>query len=204
MGYHAERGNHQERSVGPRRTDIHVLTALSRHPCRSTHCASSTFGLHPSRVLWCLDCRAQEQRWLELTLLAFLVRVSISCAPLSLVGARLPAICREPAVNPAHAVCQASSSRLILLPLRGRSRDKPRSYRDCVNLTLIVPTLRVVTQRLTLRVNVDAARPGRRSHAERGNDQPISSALRYLWETSEVTRAWAAIRTNAVGQVPRR
>ncbi|WP_238591783.1 hypothetical protein, partial [Pseudomonas abietaniphila] len=25
-------------------------------------------------------------------------------------------------------------SRLILLPLRGRSRDKPRSYRDCVSL----------------------------------------------------------------------
>ena len=39
----------RQRSVGPRRTDIHVLAALSRHPCRSTHSASSTFGLHPSR-----------------------------------------------------------------------------------------------------------------------------------------------------------
>jgi hypothetical protein len=41
--------------VGPRRTDIHVLTALSRHPCRSDHCATPAFGLHPSRDLWCLD-----------------------------------------------------------------------------------------------------------------------------------------------------
>jgi hypothetical protein len=45
----------RRRSVGPRRTDIHVLTALSRHPCRSAHSASSAFGLHPSRVLWCLS-----------------------------------------------------------------------------------------------------------------------------------------------------
>ena len=45
----------RRRSVGPRRTDIHVLTALSPHPCGSTHCASSAFGLRPSRVLRCLD-----------------------------------------------------------------------------------------------------------------------------------------------------
>ncbi len=45
----------RRRSVGPRRTDIHVLTALSRHPCRSAHCASSAFGLHPSRDWRCLD-----------------------------------------------------------------------------------------------------------------------------------------------------
>ena len=51
----------RRRSVGPRRTDIHVLTALSRHPCRSTHCASSAFGLHQSRVLWCLDYRVEDQ-----------------------------------------------------------------------------------------------------------------------------------------------
>ena len=38
-------------------------------------------------------------------------------------------------------------------------------------LFLIVPTLRVVTQRLTLCVNGDAERPDRHSHAERGNDQ---------------------------------
>ena len=36
---------------------------------------------------------------------------------------------------------------------------------------MIVPTLRVVTQRMTLRVILDAERPGRHSHAERGNDQ---------------------------------
>jgi hypothetical protein len=29
----------------------------------------------------------------------------------------------------------------------------------------------------------------------------VSSALRYLWEMSEVTRVWAALRTNAIGQV---
>jgi hypothetical protein len=40
--------------MGPRRTDIHVLTALSRHPCRSAHSASSAFGLHPSRDWRCL------------------------------------------------------------------------------------------------------------------------------------------------------
>ncbi|SEU10925.1 hypothetical protein SAMN05216197_16216, partial [Pseudomonas graminis] len=42
----------RSRSVGPRRTDIHVLTALSPHPCGSTHCARPAFSLHPSRD-WC-------------------------------------------------------------------------------------------------------------------------------------------------------
>jgi len=41
-------------SVGPRRTDIHVLTALSRHPCRSAHCARPAFSLHPGRDWRCL------------------------------------------------------------------------------------------------------------------------------------------------------
>jgi hypothetical protein len=41
--------------VGPRRTDIHVLAALSPHPCGSAHCASSALGLHPSRDWRCLD-----------------------------------------------------------------------------------------------------------------------------------------------------
>jgi hypothetical protein len=36
-------------SVCPRRTDIHVLTALSPHPCGSAHCAKPAFSLHPSR-----------------------------------------------------------------------------------------------------------------------------------------------------------
>ncbi|MCF7543655.1 hypothetical protein, partial [Pseudomonas petrae] len=36
-------------SVGPRRTDIHVLTALSPHPCGSAHSAKPAFSLHPSR-----------------------------------------------------------------------------------------------------------------------------------------------------------
>ena len=39
----------RSRSVGPRRTDIHVLTALSPHPCGSAHCARPAFSLHPSR-----------------------------------------------------------------------------------------------------------------------------------------------------------
>jgi hypothetical protein len=45
----------RRRSVGTRRTDIHVLTALSPHPCGSAHCASSAFGQRPSRVLPRLD-----------------------------------------------------------------------------------------------------------------------------------------------------
>jgi hypothetical protein len=44
----------RRRSVGPRRTDIPVLTALSPHPCGSAHCASSAFSLHPSRDCRCL------------------------------------------------------------------------------------------------------------------------------------------------------
>ena len=46
----------RRRSVGPRRTDIHVLAALSRHPCRSSHSTPPAFSLHPSRVLLCLAC----------------------------------------------------------------------------------------------------------------------------------------------------
>ena len=49
----------RRRSVGPRRTDIHVLTALSPHPCGSTHSAPPALGLHQSRVSRCpnLLCR---------------------------------------------------------------------------------------------------------------------------------------------------
>ncbi len=45
----------RSRSVGPRRTDIHVLTALSPHPCGSAHSARPPFSLHPSRDWRCLD-----------------------------------------------------------------------------------------------------------------------------------------------------
>ena len=41
----------RRRSVGSRRTDIHVLTALSPHPCRSAHSARPTFSLHQGRDL---------------------------------------------------------------------------------------------------------------------------------------------------------
>ena len=50
-------------SVGPRRTDIHVLTALSPHPCGSTHSARPAFSLHQSRVWRCLDLlRRKDQK----------------------------------------------------------------------------------------------------------------------------------------------
>jgi len=52
----------RRRSVGPRRTDIHVLAALSRHPCRSAHSAPPAFGLHPSRVRRRLCLRGKEQQ----------------------------------------------------------------------------------------------------------------------------------------------
>ena len=44
----------RRRSVGTRQTDIPVLVALSRHPCRSTHSASPALGLHRSRDWRCL------------------------------------------------------------------------------------------------------------------------------------------------------
>jgi hypothetical protein len=52
----------RRRSVGPRRTDIHVLTALSRHPCRSAHSTSPAFSLHPSRDLCRLNFRALRSK----------------------------------------------------------------------------------------------------------------------------------------------
>jgi hypothetical protein len=69
---------------------------------------------------------------------------------------------------------------------------------------------------MTLRVILDAERPGRHFHAERGNDQEIGTAgllqgcvssrnlkvgHQSLWETPEVTTVRAAIRTMAVGLV---
>ena len=42
---------------------------------------------------------------------------------------------------------------------------------------LIVPTLRVVTHRLTLRVDLDAERPAMHSHAKRGHDHTETSPL---------------------------
>jgi hypothetical protein len=40
---------------------------------------------------------------LELTLVAFSIQASIVWTPNFTVGARLPAICREPAARPVHA-----------------------------------------------------------------------------------------------------
>jgi hypothetical protein len=52
----------RRRSVGPRRTDIHVLTALSPHPCRSAHSTPPAFSLHPSRDLCRLGNRALRSK----------------------------------------------------------------------------------------------------------------------------------------------
>jgi hypothetical protein len=49
----------RRRSVGPPPSAIHGRGRLSRHPCRSAHCASPAFSLHPSRVWWCLGYRVQ-------------------------------------------------------------------------------------------------------------------------------------------------
>ncbi|OQR31526.1 hypothetical protein BWR59_13340 [Pseudomonas sp. Bc-h] len=42
----------RRRSVGPPPSAIHGGGRLSRHPCRSAHCATPAFSLHPSRDLW--------------------------------------------------------------------------------------------------------------------------------------------------------
>jgi hypothetical protein len=42
----------RRRSVGPPPSAIHGGGRLSRHPCRSAHCATPAFSLHPSRD-WC-------------------------------------------------------------------------------------------------------------------------------------------------------
>jgi hypothetical protein len=41
----------RRRSVGPPPSAIHGGGRLSRHPCRSAHCATPAFSLHPSRDL---------------------------------------------------------------------------------------------------------------------------------------------------------
>jgi hypothetical protein len=82
----------RRRSVGPRRTDIHVLTALSRHPCRLAHSSSPAFGLHPSRVLRCVDyCALTSAGWLALTRIAFWLNFVVPQAP----AARTQFICRS-------------------------------------------------------------------------------------------------------------
>ncbi len=46
----------RSRSVGPPPSAIHGGGRLSRHPCRSAHCARPAFSLHPSRDWRCLEC----------------------------------------------------------------------------------------------------------------------------------------------------
>ncbi len=91
-----------------------------------------------------------------------------------------PAICREPAARPVHAGCQASSSRLILLPLRGRSSEcgpeQARSYRDCV----IRKFLGDRSHAPRGNAGQDALRPSRRGAS---ND----ALPRRAWERSDVS-----------------
>ncbi|MCF5132564.1 hypothetical protein GIW55_24510 [Pseudomonas sp. PA-6-4F] len=58
------------------------------------------------------------------------------------------------------------------------SADGTRCCGGCTRpKTKIVPTLRVGMDPVTLCVTVDAERPWRRSHAERGNDQQVCVGL---------------------------
>jgi hypothetical protein len=131
----------RRRSVGPRRTDIHVLTALSRHPCRSALRIACVQPAPKSRLAVSGLSRTRATRAGANALRIFywcinLPRSTLNCRSALALG-RTRTICREPAVNPVHAVYQIQMSRLILLPLRGRSSEcgpeQARSYRDCVN-----------------------------------------------------------------------
>jgi hypothetical protein len=78
--------------------------------------------------------------------------------------------------TPRHLRSVCTEVALVVSDLLRYEDQKPERALRC--LDLIVPTLRVVTQRLTLCVNGDAERPGRHSHAERGNDQkPVGARL---------------------------
>jgi hypothetical protein len=106
---------------GPAPNDIHVLTALSRHPCRLAHSAPPAFRLHPSRVLRCLEVRGMkiksESRSSLLLCLCRRCR-SVAC----------PAIYRAAVAKSGDSVVPDTPHALDLLPVPGRSRDKPRSY----------------------------------------------------------------------------
>jgi hypothetical protein len=52
--------------------------------------------------------------------------------------------------------------------------EKQKQKVSTARILLIVPTLRVVTHRLTLRVDLDAERLAMHPHAERGNDHKRS------------------------------
>jgi hypothetical protein len=82
------------------------------------------------------------------------VEFQISTQHKTLVAAGLPAVAYSVSPPPANRA----------------TTDFP-TYRDLDSYRLIVPTLRVVTQWATLRVNLDAERPIMHSHAEPGNDQ---------------------------------
>jgi len=111
----------RRRSVGPRRTDIPVLTALSRHPCRLAHSAPPAFSLHPIRVLRCLEVRGMKiKSESRSSLLLCLCRRRRSVAR--------PAIYRAAVAKSGDSVVPDTPHALDLLPVPGRSRDKPRSY----------------------------------------------------------------------------
>jgi hypothetical protein len=174
--------------VGPRRTDIHVLAALSRHPCRSSHSTPPTFSLHQSRALWCLDCRVQEQLWLELTLFAFLVRTSTCRTPScrSALARDLPGTGSKTCACGVSGIVEspdfATAARQIASKVErhpGRSYGlRPESKAATPSQPrVIISTLRVGMHGKTLCVQVDAERQSMRYHAERGNDQCPDSWL---------------------------
>jgi hypothetical protein len=128
-------------SVGPRRTDIHVLTALSPHPCGSTHSASSAFGLHPSRDRCRLNflrtkitsgSRADHER-----IKSFPAKAGPTNKSRALVG---PALAGKPLnVHTLRVVTQRQ--------------------------------MHCVFEMTWIQLGKDAERPGMHSHAELGNDQ---------------------------------
>jgi hypothetical protein len=96
----------------PSRLVLLPLRGRSRDKPRSYCLRSESKAALPTQVRFCRR-------------LSDAVRTSASVEG---VGARLPAIWREAAADTANAACTTRPSRLVLLPLRGRSRDKPRSY----------------------------------------------------------------------------
>jgi hypothetical protein len=126
--------------VGPRRTDIHVLAALSPHPCGSAHCASSAFGLHPSRV----------GRRLGFLCTRVKIKININSFPAEAGPTKEQRVYPEK-VAPTSTVGPALAGKLLLSLLL-----------LLLLLLLIVPTLRVVMPPQTLCVLRSPISPGLR------------------------------------------
>jgi hypothetical protein len=106
-------------SVGPRRTDIHVLTALSPHPCGSTHCAKPAFSLHPSRDWRCLRFLRMKIKSISKADQELIKGFPAKAGPTVEVGATFSGYTRCSLVGP------ASAGKLLILILTFVHR-KPR------------------------------------------------------------------------------